>query len=479
MDAGKSSKPEEEKICFVWNSLSQPKGEFIIPNPKISWTDIDEYNDSWEVVVMNHRRFASRTIQKDHDERIASSDNWDHGHHTVDVRRGRIITSSSPSPFRCICLIFLVMIMTFWKLSLTLTDMPSSSTTATTALMSSNTISRTRQQGITADGTSTKLRKNLTAASKSLVVNMELIVPAENSATTTKISSLRSDTPSSISSSSPSSSSLSICLLIKDDNMLLPEWISYHYWAVQLRHLIVAIDPASSTSPVPILTRFTQQLPKLHVTIWSDDDYMPVWFVTTKNNRTQNMDDSIVSTVDKVPNLVPRFWFVNASTSPFHQHLNATAISREQLEQDYRTINEYWFRQRTFLTQCIRHVRHGGGTGTGSNSLATVSSTKATTSSQLSSASSSSSNSSHVWMAHIDTDEYIVVNPNLRGRNGSLAKELVLPRNGLNRIKCVARPGTTVTSWNGWRQEEEKEETTTTFSGVYLNSNHLVWIGWR
>jgi hypothetical protein len=30
-------------------------------------------------------------------------------------------------------------------------------------------------------------------------------------------------------------------------------------------------------------------------------------------------------------------------------------------------------------------------------------------------------------MAHIDTDEYIVINPNLRGRHGTLAQELGLP----------------------------------------------------
>ncbi|KAL7540482.1 hypothetical protein ACHAWF_006883 [Thalassiosira exigua] len=64
---------------------------------------------------------------------------------------------------------------------------------------------------------------------------------------------------------------MSSCLLFMDDNHHLPEWIGYHYFALSMRHLVIAVDPASRTQP------------KIHpkwkalgvdVTIWSDGDYI-------------------------------------------------------------------------------------------------------------------------------------------------------------------------------------------------------------
>ena len=39
------------------------------------------------------------------------------------------------------------------------------------------------------------------------------------------------------------------CLLIMDSNHLLIEWLAYHYHVLRLRHLIVAVDPRSTTTP--------------------------------------------------------------------------------------------------------------------------------------------------------------------------------------------------------------------------------------
>jgi len=65
--------------------------------------------------------------------------------------------------------------------------------------------------------------------------------------------------------------SFSACLLVMDDNHFLVEWLAYHYFVVNLRHLIVAIDPRSQTSPVSILKRWQD---RMDVQIWNDDDYM-------------------------------------------------------------------------------------------------------------------------------------------------------------------------------------------------------------
>jgi hypothetical protein len=50
--------------------------------------------------------------------------------------------------------------------------------------------------------------------------------------------------------------SFSACLLVKDDNKILPEWLAYHYEVLPLRRLIIAIDPLSTTSPEPILQAY-------------------------------------------------------------------------------------------------------------------------------------------------------------------------------------------------------------------------------
>jgi hypothetical protein len=64
------------------------------------------------------------------------------------------------------------------------------------------------------------------------------------------------------------------CLLVMDDNHFLVEWIAYHYHAVGLRKLVVAIDPKSTTSPLEILGRWKH---KIQITVWtSDGDYIDI-----------------------------------------------------------------------------------------------------------------------------------------------------------------------------------------------------------
>jgi hypothetical protein len=66
----------------------------------------------------------------------------------------------------------------------------------------------------------------------------------------------------------PPSFNFSACLLIKDDNQILPEWIAYHYTVLPLRHLIVAVDPFSLTSPTPILDKFREI--GMDIEVWRD-----------------------------------------------------------------------------------------------------------------------------------------------------------------------------------------------------------------
>jgi len=50
--------------------------------------------------------------------------------------------------------------------------------------------------------------------------------------------------------------SFAACVLMKDDNIILPEWLAYHYEVLPLRRLIVAVDPFSKTNPDKILDAY-------------------------------------------------------------------------------------------------------------------------------------------------------------------------------------------------------------------------------
>lgn len=75
-----------------------------------------------------------------------------------------------------------------------------------------------------------------------------------------------------------SNANFSACLLIKDDNDILSEWIAYHYHTLKLRRLVVAVDPLSAESPADILQRW-RLMTDLQVFLWTDDQYMPKNFL--------------------------------------------------------------------------------------------------------------------------------------------------------------------------------------------------------
>jgi hypothetical protein len=68
--------------------------------------------------------------------------------------------------------------------------------------------------------------------------------------------------------------SFSACLLLCDDNHFLIEWLAYHYHALPLRYLVVAVDPRSRTSPGAILDRWRDY--DLTIVRWTDRDFLPL-----------------------------------------------------------------------------------------------------------------------------------------------------------------------------------------------------------
>ena len=65
-------------------------------------------------------------------------------------------------------------------------------------------------------------------------------------------------------------STFSACLMWMDENHRLPEWLAYHYHTVNLRYVVVAVDPYAKTSPSDVLDRWGS---KMILIEWHDEDY--------------------------------------------------------------------------------------------------------------------------------------------------------------------------------------------------------------
>lgn len=93
---------------------------------------------------------------------------------------------------------------------------------------------------------------------------------------------LTSETGVLVNSSTNSSESFSACLLTKDDSHFLIEWLAYHYHSLPLKHLIVAVDPHSKTSPSFIFEKW-RKYGLMQIDEWTDTDFIPT---STKANQT-------------------------------------------------------------------------------------------------------------------------------------------------------------------------------------------------
>lgn len=149
----------------------------------------------------------------------------------------------------------------------------------------------------------------------------------------------------------------SACLLTKDDNDIMNEWIAYHYHTLGLRYLIVAVDAKSETSPSTLLDKWRKQF-NMTIEEWTDDTFMPDMYF------------------QKAYHLQPRLVKIKKN-----KHKWLEGIDDQKTAQQYwSTIQDHRFRQITFVSACTKRLREQNRT----------------------------------WMIHIDTDEYIVLNPKLR-----------------------------------------------------------------
>ena len=118
----------------------------------------------------------------------------------------------------------------------------------------------------------------------------------------------------------------SACLLIKDDNEILNEWLAYHYHAINLRHLIIAVDPSSSQSPSQILQKW-RLLTDLEVSEWTDSTFMPQDFLDNGRPPAEYIMDNLTDSK------------------------NTLSLT------DLMEISNHRYRQRVFLAQCMKSMR--------------------------------------------------------------------------------------------------------------------------
>lgn len=104
------------------------------------------------------------------------------------------------------------------------------------------------------------------------------------------------------------------CLLTRDDNVILPEWLAYHYTVLPLRYLIVAVDPLSITTPEPLFDAFRNHT-DMKIEMWTGN-----------------------------------FYFSDTNLSSFSdplKHLKSTMAAKDYLEIHRE-------RQRSFYTNCLQ-----------------------------------------------------------------------------------------------------------------------------
>ena len=132
----------------------------------------------------------------------------------------------------------------------------------------------------------------------------------------------------------------SACLMIKDDNHYLVEWLAYHYHFLPLRRLIVGIDPTSTTSPHCILNRYHSR-GLINITEWynPNEDYISKEQILLQQQHQQLQQEEQKTTTKK--NL----------TNDRRSHLPPIRSSYPKSE---HPIDIFRFRQQTFYQHCLR-----------------------------------------------------------------------------------------------------------------------------
>jgi len=170
--------------------------------------------------------------------------------------------------------------------------------------------------------------------------------------------------------------SFSACLLIMDDNHLLIEWLAYHYTTLPLRRLIVAIDPRSVTSPLPVLERWKG---RINYTLWHDNDFVGDKILQRQGcNYKENTKKraKIANTMVSEENLRIQHWtWIHNLRQPMFMHACAEQLRKENRSwtmfidsDEYLVINKFPILHEHLKNSFLELTLQREGEGRGSNS---------------------------------------------------------------------------------------------------------------
>ena len=129
--------------------------------------------------------------------------------------------------------------------------------------------------------------------------------------------------------------SMAGCLLIKDENNNLGEWIAYHSFSLPLRHLVVAVDPHSMTSPSEILSRWTAL--GMDIVEWNDTDY-----IKSEKRYKVSLDSPLNDTTHIRSYILRQRLFVSACLG-YHKAQNRTWVLTTDVDEflTFNTVTEH------------------------------------------------------------------------------------------------------------------------------------------
>lgn len=145
---------------------------------------------------------------------------------------------------------------------------------------------------------------------------------------------------------------LSICLLTKDDDDILPEWLAYHYHVANLRTLIVMVDPTSKKYPTELFEKFGNLL-DMEILEWTDQDIMPHDLL---NNEGVLDPDKVMGYREQHVKPIKNKW-LREQVKKKYLPQNAT---EKEVQEAIKLIGVHRYRQEYLATKCVNHLRESG-----------------------------------------------------------------------------------------------------------------------
>jgi hypothetical protein len=127
---------------------------------------------------------------------------------------------------------------------------------------------------------------------------------------------------------------LSSCLMVMDDNHRLTEWIAYHYFVMNLRHLVILSDPRSRFSPTLILDKWRQHT-NMTITEWTEQNYMDADFAKRSRQYFKKNDTQLDRRMRQQYHMERQAKFIKQCSLHMQRTKNTTWVSFHDIDEYY------------------------------------------------------------------------------------------------------------------------------------------------